>query len=142
MPASMRASSNRSSTSVDSARTCSCRAGRYSSGSASPSSIASSIACIEASGVRRSWLAHATSSRRASNSSIDRGLVEALSVRFECFVEQRPVALEHGVVVEAANDLGTAVCIEVVDERCVDLLNRPVVQLAREKTNCPDTHRR
>ena len=47
-------------------------AGRYSSGSASPSSIASSIACIEASGVRRSWLAQATSSRRASKSrSID-----------------------------------------------------------------------
>ena len=38
----------------------------YSSGRASPSLIASIIACIEASGVRRSWLAHATSSRRAS----------------------------------------------------------------------------
>ena len=36
------------------------------SGSARPSSIASSIAAIEATGVRRSWLAAATSSRRAS----------------------------------------------------------------------------
>ena len=35
---------------------------------ARPSSIASIIACIEASGVRRSWLAQATSSRRASKS--------------------------------------------------------------------------
>ena len=38
----------------------------YSSGSARPSSIASSMALIEATGVRRSWLAAATSSRRAS----------------------------------------------------------------------------
>ena len=42
--------------------------GTYSSGPARPSSIASSIACMFASGVRRSWLAHATSSRRVSKS--------------------------------------------------------------------------
>ncbi len=36
-------------------------------GSTRPSSSASSIACMFASGVRRSWLAQATSSRRASN---------------------------------------------------------------------------
>ena len=65
----MRASSKRSSTSEVSCRTWSCNAGRYSSGSANPSSSASSIAVIEASGVRRSWLAQATSWRRASNSS-------------------------------------------------------------------------
>ena len=67
-PASMRASSKRSSTSAESVRTRSPSAGMYSCGSASPSSIASIIACIDASGVRRSWLAHATSSRRASKS--------------------------------------------------------------------------
>ena len=39
-------------------------------GLAMPSSSASSIACIEASGVRRSWLAQATSSRRASKSRV------------------------------------------------------------------------
>ena len=48
--------------------TCSRSTGRSSSGSTRPSSRASSIACMLASGVRRSWLAHATSSRRASNS--------------------------------------------------------------------------
>ena len=67
-PASMRASSKRSSTSAPSVRTCSRSAGRYRSGSASPSSSASSIACMFASGVRRSWLAQATSWRRASKS--------------------------------------------------------------------------
>ena len=49
-------------------RTWSRIAGRYCSGGASPSSTASSIAWSEASGVRRSWLAWATSSRRASKS--------------------------------------------------------------------------
>ena len=39
---------------------------RYSSGCARPSSIASSMAVIDATGVRRSWLAAAMSSRRAS----------------------------------------------------------------------------
>ena len=48
------------------ARTCSRRTGRYSAGSPRPSSSASSIACMLASGVRRSWLAQATSSRRVS----------------------------------------------------------------------------
>ena len=47
-------------------RVCSWSGRRYSSGVARPSSIASSIAAIEAIGVRRSWLAAATSSRRAS----------------------------------------------------------------------------
>ena len=47
-------------------RTCSRRTGTYSPGSPRPSSSASSIACMLASGVRRSWLAQATSSRRVS----------------------------------------------------------------------------
>ena len=67
-PASIRASSKMSSTSRDSVRTCSRSTGTYSSGAARPSSTASSIACMFASGVRRSWLAHATSSRRVSKS--------------------------------------------------------------------------
>ena len=50
------------------ARVCWRSAGRYRSGSPTPSSRASSIAWMFASGVRRSWLAHATSCRRASNS--------------------------------------------------------------------------
>ena len=66
-PASIRASSNRSSTSEVRSATCSRRTGVVASGVTSPSSSASSIACMFASGVRRSWLAHATSSRRASN---------------------------------------------------------------------------
>ena len=67
-PASMRASSKRSSTSDERTPTCSRSTGRVVSGSTRPSSSASSIACMFASGVRRSWLAHATSSRRASKS--------------------------------------------------------------------------
>ena len=42
--------------------------GKARRGSTRPSSSASSIACMLASGVRRSWLAQATSSRRASKS--------------------------------------------------------------------------
>ena len=47
-------------------RACSWSGARYSSGWARPSSIASSMAVIDATGVRRSWLAAAMSSRRAS----------------------------------------------------------------------------
>ena len=64
----MRASSKRSSTSDERRRPARARTGSVSSGAARPSSSASSIACMFASGVRRSWLAQATSSRRASNS--------------------------------------------------------------------------
>ena len=48
---------------------CSPRMGKYSCGWASPSSSASIIAFIAATGVRRSWLAQATSWRRASKTS-------------------------------------------------------------------------
>ena len=65
-PVSMRASSKRSSTRTERTRTCSRSTGTYSSGAARSSSIASSIACMFARGVRRSWLAHVTSSRRVS----------------------------------------------------------------------------
>ena len=67
-PASMRASSKRSSTSGLRRRTWSPSAARYSSGSrARPRPPRASPGCA-ASGVRRSWLAQATSSRRASKS--------------------------------------------------------------------------
>ena len=52
---------------MDSARVCSSSDGNASAGAITPSCRASSIAWMFASGVRRSWLAQATSSRRASN---------------------------------------------------------------------------
>ena len=64
----MRASSKRSSTRLRERAHLVAHLRQVVGRAARPSSTASSIACIDASGVRRSWLAWATSSRRASKS--------------------------------------------------------------------------
>ena len=101
-------------------------AGRYSSGCARPSSTASSMACTDASGARRSWLAQATSCRRASKRrSIDSAM--PLNARPSSDSSRGPCSVARAPRSPAASSL------EALRSRSIGLITH------RPKSSAPTT---